>query len=104
MGTSGIFQYFFGKKKPVVNMIIFYYKHFLYMLYKFLCLIPSRAIAYYFFCNENNRSQFCKKVVTYCNMIRFCLNATRIFLKRRSSMGGSCMETPVNNPVACSCS
>ena len=44
-----IFQYFFGKKKLVVNMIIFYYKHFLYMLYKILCLIPSRAIVLFLF-------------------------------------------------------
>ena len=62
----------FRKEKLVVNMIIFYYKHFLYMLYKFLCLIPLVPLPYFFFCNENDKSQFCKKAVTYCNMIRFC--------------------------------
>ena len=34
-------------------------------------------------------------------MIRFCLNATQIILKKKIMHGGL-METPVKNPVACS--
>ena len=72
MGTLGIFQYFFGKKKLVVDMIIFLLLTFLVHVIQIPlsdslschCLISFSAM-------KITKVSFSKKAVTYCNMIRF---------------------------------